>query len=175
MERAINQLHPNINERIARVLSGAHGLLDARFHCRNELARNCSTSDLVLKAETFSCLCRLHVDDIVTVLAASTRLPDESRFNLLNSVTNRLSISDLRTSHVSVHLELAQSPINDDLQVELTHAGDDGLTRLLISAHAESGILIRQLHQALVQAILVRLGLRFYCHPYDGLGELHGP
>src|SRR5665811_1595574 len=64
MERAINQLHPNINERIARVLSGAHGLLDARFHCRNELARNCSTSDLVLKAETFSCLCRLHVDDV---------------------------------------------------------------------------------------------------------------
>ena len=43
-----------------------------------------------------------------------------------------LAIGYLRLAHVRLDLELTQQAIDDDLEVQLAHAGDDGLTSLMV-------------------------------------------
>ena len=52
-------------------------------------------------------------------------------------VSDRLAVGDLRPADVRVHPELAHQPVDDDLEVQLAHAGDDRLAGLLVRAHAE--------------------------------------
>ena len=93
---------------------------------------------------------------------------------LIHGLADGLLVGHLRRAHVGLHLELAQQAIHDDLQMQLTHTGDDGLTRLLVGVGAEGGILLRQLHQGDGHFLLTGLGLGLDSHADDGLRELHG-
>mmetsp|Transcript_20691 Transcript_20691/g.65234 ORF Transcript_20691/g.65234 Transcript_20691/m.65234 type:complete len:269 (-) Transcript_20691:1726-2532(-) len=48
-----------------------------------------------------------------------------------------LAVCDLRLAHGSLDVELALHPVHDDLQVQFTHALDDSLVRLFITAKPE--------------------------------------
>ncbi|MNL80588.1 hypothetical protein D3C87_2074810 [compost metagenome] len=82
----------------------------------------------------------------MTVLTATARLTDELTLDL-DLLADRLTVRDLRLTDVGVHLELAKQTVDDDLQVELAHAGDQGLRGLGIVLHAEGRILFGQLLQ----------------------------
>lgn len=62
--------------------------------------------------------------------------------------------SPLRTPH----LELSLQPIDQNLQVQLSHALNDRLVGLLITREVERGVLLRQLDQP--RRHLVQVGLR---------------
>ncbi len=70
------------------------------------------------------------------VLAASAGLPDKLAF-LLDQLANRLAVGDLGLADVGLDLELAPHAIDDDIEMQLAHAGDDGLSRLLVGRDAE--------------------------------------
>lgn len=55
------------------------------------------------------------------------------------------------------HLELAAQAVNNDLQVELTHALNHGLAGLLVTAVVEGGVLLGQLVQAHAHLLQVTL------------------
>ena len=93
---------------------------------------------------------------------------------LRTGLGDALAVGHLRPADVGVHFELAQQAVDDDLQMELAHAGDDGLARLLVGAHAEGRVFVGQLHEALAQPVLVDLGLGLDGHEDDRLGELDG-
>ena len=57
---------------------------------------------------------------------------------------DRLAVRDLRRADRALDLELAHHAVADDLEVELAHAGDDGLRRFLVRRDLESGVLFRQ-------------------------------
>ena len=57
-------------------------------------------------------------------------------------------IGNLRRAYVGLYLELAQQTVNDNLQMQLAHAGDDGLAGLLIGVGLEGGIFFGQLAAA---------------------------
>ena len=82
-------------------------------------------------------------------------------------------VGNLRGAHVGLHLELTQQTVDDDLQMELAHAGDDGLAGLLVGIGAEGGVLLSQLCQRDAHLLLAGLGLRLDGHADNGLGELH--
>ena len=58
-----------------------------------------------------------------------------------------LSLIHIWCADVRLDLELTEQTVDDDLQMELAHAGDDGLTSLLIGVGLEGRILFGQLCQ----------------------------
>ena len=52
-------------------------------------------------------------------------------------LADRLAIRDLRFADISLDLELALQAVDDNLQVEFTHSGNNRLTALLIDGEQE--------------------------------------
>ena len=96
---------------------------------RDVFLGNGPADDLVLEGEARAVLVGLHLDDHVAVLAAAAGLADEAALGLGHRLGDALAVGHLRPAHVGVDLELAQQPVDDDLQMQLAHAGDDGLAR----------------------------------------------
>ena len=86
---------------------------------------------------------------------------------------DRLPVGDLRLSHARLHLELAEDPGHQDVQVQLSHARDDELTGLHVLLHGEGRILQREHVQDLLELLALGEGLRLDGHRDDRLGEMH--
>src|SRR5262249_25412290 len=76
-------------------------------------------------------------------------------------------------AHVRVDVELPLEAVDNDLQVELAHAGDEGLAGLLVAADTEGRILLRKALQAGAELVLVGLRLRFHGDGDHRVGEGH--
>src|SRR5205823_10947803 len=137
----VDELDADVYDGIAGEDAGRERLLDAQVDGGDVLARDLAADDLV--DELIGPAGRgLHVDDRVAVLAAAARLADEAALDLFDALADRLAVGDLRPSDVRVDVELAHHAVDDDLQVELAHPGDDRLARLLVRADAEGRILL---------------------------------
>src|SRR5205814_7939722 len=116
---------------------------------------------------------RLHVDDDVAVLTGASGLADEATLDLVYRLRDRLAVGDLRPADVRVDLELAQEPVDDDLEVQLAHPRDERLPRLLVRADAEGRILLGEPLEARAQLVLVALRLRLDRDRDDRVREVH--
>ena len=72
----------------------------------------------------------------MTELAAATGLLDVFAF-ALDARANGFAVRDLRLADVGFHLELAPHAVDDDLEVQLAHAADDGLRGFLVRRHSK--------------------------------------
>src|SRR4029450_3454472 len=135
--------------------------------------RDLAADDLVHELVALARLLRDQVDDNVAVLTRASRLPDEPALDLLDRSADRLAIGDLRPADVALHAELALEAVDDDLEVELTHAGDDRLARLLVRGDAKRRVLLREAAERLGELVLVALRLRLDSDRDHGLRERH--
>ena len=115
---------------------------------------------------------RPHVDLGVAVLAAAAGLADVAPL-AVGLLRDRLPVGDLRLADVGADVELAHQAVDDDLEVQLAHAGDDRLAGVLVGVDAEGRILLHQLAERHAELLLVGLGLRLDRHRDDRLGEVH--
>src|SRR5437763_1697122 len=76
------------------------------------------------------------------VTTSTAGLAHEAPFDLLDGLPEGLAVGDLRAADVRVDRELAQQPVDDDLEVELAHPGDQRLARLVVGSDAEGRILL---------------------------------
>ena len=119
--------------RVAGEDAAAHRLADALLDRGDELLRDDAADDVVLEDEALAALGRLDLDDDVAVLAVAAGLLGRSLPSHLGAASlDRLAVGDLGLADVGVDLELALQAVDDDLEVELAHAGDDRLPRLLV-------------------------------------------
>ena len=109
----------------------------------------------------------------MTVLSTAARLSDEFAFHI-DFLGDRFLVGNLRCAHIGLHLELTQETVYDNLQVKLTHTGDDGLSRLRVGVGLKGGILLRQLRQRNAHLFLPRLGFRLNGDGDNGFREYHG-
>merc|ERR1719198_1036807 len=156
VEGAIGQLDLDINHRVAGNDTIQHLRLDALLDTRNVLLRDGSAGDLVHELEALVTV-RLKDQLDLGILAGAAGLllvgvPE------LGAGGDGLAVRHLRSADLGIHLELALQAVDDDLEVQLTHALDDGLVRLLITAEAEGGVLGGKLGERLDH--LVGVGLR---------------
>ena len=161
MVGAVNQGDLDVLDGIACDDAGLQRLLDALVD-RGDVLLGDGTADggvdeLVAKAG----LHRGEVDDGVAILAATTGLADELALDVLDLVAGGLAIGDLRLAHVAVDLELAAETVDDDLEVQLAHAGDDGLAGLVVGVDLEG-------------RVLLGLGLGLDGDVDDGIREVYG-
>jgi hypothetical protein len=70
-------------------------------------------------------------------------------------------------------LELALQAVDDDLEVQLAHAGDDGLPRLFVGVGTERRVLVSELLQARAELVDVTLGARLDRDGDDRIGKHH--
>ncbi len=151
----------------ARVQRLPHTLL----HRRDVLAGDGAADDLVLEPHSDAARLRLHLQLDDAKLAAATRLTDEPSLGP-RRLEYGLLVGHLRATHVGLHVELPQHPVDDDLQMQLAHAGDDRLAGLGVVTGAERGVLLAQAQEGLHHAVLVVLGLGFDGHGNDRLRKL---
>src|ERR671910_1027632 len=170
--RTVDQLDPDIDHGVANDDAGIQRILDALIHARDVLPRDDAADDLVVELVA-RLVVVLGVDDRVAVLATATRLPHEPALDTLHALADGLAVSDLRTADVRVYPELAQEPVDDDLQMQLAHACYDGLPCLLVAAHGERRVLFGEPLERHGELLLVGLRLWLDRLPDNGLGEDH--
>src|SRR5690606_24854708 len=128
--RTVVQSDLDVDHRIAGDHAVLHGFPDALVDRGNVFLRHDTADDAVDDLVARPGLLRLDAQEHVPVLAAAARLPDELAF-LLDHLADGLAVRDLRLADVCLDLELALHPVDDDLEVQLTHAGDDRLAGFL--------------------------------------------
>ncbi len=135
------QRHLHINDRVTSKDTPFHGVHHTFAHRRNILARNDTALDPVNELESGPCELRLKAQTHVAILTASTCLLDVAGF-LLHRLADGLAIRHLRLAHVCVDAELPSHAIDNNLQVQLAHTRNDGLTGLLIRRYPERRVLL---------------------------------
>ena len=147
-------------------------LADAGVDRLDVLARDRAADDLVDELVARALLGRLELDDRVAVLALAAGLADEAAV-ALGGAPDRLAIGDLRLADVGGDLELADHPVDEHVEVELAHPGDERLGRLRVGVDPEGRILLGQALEGERELVLVGLRLRLDLDLDDRLREGH--
>ena len=136
------------------------------------LLRHAAAGDLVDELVATAGAGGLEVDRDLGELARAAGLLLVGVGVLGDGLGDRLAVGHLRLADGGVHLELAEHAVDDHLEVELAHPGDDGLAGLLVGADLEGRVLLGQAEEGLAHLVLVDLGLGLHRDVDDGLGEL---
>jgi hypothetical protein len=108
----------------------------------------------------------------MTELTATAGLANELAFDL-TGLRDFLTIRNLRLTDVGFDVELTTHTVDENIEVQLTHTRDDGLTSLFISLDAERRIFLSKLAQRDTHLFLVILGLRLNRNRNNRLREVH--
>ena len=155
--------------------TGLACFLDTFSDSRDVFLRNGTAHNGGSELEGFFRVC-FHWREVnltVTVLSTSAGLLRILAVNV-NSLCKCLLVSNLRRAYVCLNVELTQQTVNNNVQVKLAHAGDNGLASLLICTYAEGWVLLSQLNQRVAHLILACLGLRLDSNIDNRLREFHG-
>ena len=79
---------------------------------------------------------RLQLQPDMSVLATTTGLAYKLAF-LLDRLANGFAVGHLRRTDVGRDTELTLHAVNNDIQVQLAHTGNNGLAGLFIGMHPE--------------------------------------
>src|ERR1700694_4421634 len=153
----VDQRRLDVDHGEARQHAAVERLDDALLDRGVVFLGNRAADDLVDELEALARLIWLDVDLGVAVLAATAGLPDEAP-DAVRLALDRLPVGDLRLADVGVNRKFAQHPVDDDLEVQLAHSGDDGLGGLLVGPYLESRVFLGELRERLAPLLLVDLG-----------------
>ena len=145
-------------------------LADARVDRRDVLARDRAADDLVDELVAGARLARLDLDLDVAVLAVAARLAHEAAV-AVGRLADRLAVGHLRPADVGLDPELAHHAVDQHVEVQLAHAGDDRLAGLRVGLDAEGRVFLGQALQGDGHLVLVGLRLGLDLDLDDRLGE----
>src|SRR5207253_3960287 len=124
---------------VAREDAARERLLNPFIDRLDEIRRNRASDDLVLEDVAGTRLAWIEMDLRVGVLAAPTALSHITTF-AVGPARERLLVGHLRTADARLNVELAFETVDDDLKVQLAHAGNDDLARRRVGFHAHRRI-----------------------------------
>src|SRR3989338_2307880 len=161
------------DQRIAGNNTVLHLLFDTLLDSRDVFLRNHTTHYFVHELQTFlTFVSRCKANPAVTELTTTTGLTHKLAFDF-TALRDALTIGNLRLTDVGFNVELAAHAVDQDVQVQLAHTGDDRLTSLFISFDAERWIFLSKFAQSDTHFFLVVLGLRLYGNRNNRLREVH--
>src|ERR1700724_272461 len=126
MVRAVEYRDLHVHNGIARDHAGLHRFLNTFVHGRNVFARHSAPDNSIDELVALAGRQRLELEPYVSVLAPPAGLANEFAFGF-DGVAQRFAVSNLGLADIRFNLEFALHAIDDDFQVQLAHAFDDGL------------------------------------------------
>src|SRR5690554_5292633 len=135
MVRTIKQGHLDINHREASQDAGRNRFEQTLLNSRNIFTWNRTTLDHINEFESLTRLIRLHRNPYMSVLTLTARLLDELAFDF-HLLLDRFAVGNLRSTYVSFNTELTLHSIDNNIEMQLTHTGNDRLTGLFVSTNA---------------------------------------
>ena len=163
----------DVHHREARERTRLERLADALLDRRDVLRRNHAALDLVDELEALARLLRSELEADVRVLTAAAGLLDVLVL-VVDRHRDRLAIRDLRSADVAVDVELAFQTVDDDLEIELAHAGDDRLGGLLVEGDDEGRVFHRERVERNAELLVVTAGFRLHRDRDDRRREVDG-
>src|SRR5712692_3022652 len=135
-----------------------HGFLDALVHRLDEFLGHGPADYFVDELVPLARWLRFQPDLDVSILPSASGLADVLAFRL-GCFANGFAVSHLRLAYVGFDRELAHHAVDEDFQVQFTHAADDGLSAVGIGVDFEGGVFLGQLGERESHFFLVTLGL----------------
>ena len=173
MIRTVVQFDTDVDDLVTGDRAVFQSLFDTFFYAADVFLRDRTANDMVDEFEAFAGFSRIDTDLDMTILSGTTGL-------LLVLVVHvdflgeRLFVGDLRLADVSLYLELTQESVDDDLKMQLAHAGDDRLTCVFVGVGAECWVFFCQLGKSSTHLFLTCFCLGFDRDLDDRIRELHG-
>ena len=146
--------------------------LHTLFNRWNELSWDRAADSFIDEIQSFARFSRLDRQHNMSILATTAGLLNVLRLSF-GLLANRFSKRHLRLSDIGLHLEFTQHAIDDDFQMQLPHAGNDGLRGLFIRFHPERRVFLRQLLEGEPHLLLILLGFWLNRHGDHRLGKFH--
>mmetsp|Transcript_25335 Transcript_25335/g.60550 ORF Transcript_25335/g.60550 Transcript_25335/m.60550 type:complete len:792 (-) Transcript_25335:17-2392(-) len=171
--RAVDQRRLHADDREPRNHPVRHDRLQPLGHPRDVLLGDRPALDGGLEDEA-----RLALGERVELDLDARELPRAARLLLVRVVhrralRHRLAVRHLGRANRALNVELAHHAVDDDLQMQLAHALDDGLPRLLVAREAEGRVLGRELDERLRHLVVLLLRGRLHRHLDHRLREVH--
>ncbi|CAB4807268.1 unannotated protein [freshwater metagenome] len=153
-----------------------------RGHCigntvadrRDVFLRNSTTRNFVCELVTTAGAGGLDGNDDLGVLTCSTSLLLVQVGVAVNDLGDGFTVGNLGLTHCCFYSELSHHAVNEDLEVQLAHARNQGLTSFFIGLNPEGGVFFRERIQSLRHFVLISLGLGLYSNLDNGVRELKG-
>ncbi|OPZ92057.1 MAG: hypothetical protein BWY73_00939 [candidate division TA06 bacterium ADurb.Bin417] len=161
-----------IDHRVTLQHAGLGRLHHALFDGPEELPGHVVALDLLLELVAGAPRQGLDPEPDVTVLALAAGLAHEPALGL-GGTGDRLPVGHLGLAHPRLNLELPDQPVADDVQVQLTHPGDDRLAGLAIHPDLEGRILLGKLGEGDADLVAVGPALGFDRHRDHRFGDGH--
>ncbi len=158
MVRAVHERRHEVDDRVAGQHALGHCLAQALLDGGDVLLWHDATDDLVSELEAGAHLGGGELDDDVPVLAVAPGLPLELVVDA-GRLADGLAIGHPRRGGFHGGPELALEPIDDDVDVRVTHGREDRLARAILAPNADRRLLFLEPMQGLSQLVEVGLGL----------------
>ena len=149
-----------------------HCFFDTGFNGADVFLRNSAANDFVFKFVAFALFLRNEFEPAVTILttAAGLTLEETTRLDIF---ADGFAVSNLRFADVAVYFEFTGHAVDDDIQMEFAHTGDDGLAGFSIGLDFECRVFFSQTSQGNAHFFLVSFRLRFNGYGNNRIREFH--
>src|SRR3990172_1257597 len=95
------------------------------------------------------------------ILTTTSGLFDILEVYFLDRPGDRLAVGYARRTDIGLHAELAQQAIHNNIKVQFSHTGNNGLAGVFIRTNTKCGIFLSEFAQSLTHLILIGRTLRF--------------
>src|SRR3546814_10259324 len=117
MVRTVDQLHLDVDDRIAGKEAVRDRFLDALVDGRDVFLRHDAADDRILELIALALLVRRDLEPAMAELALAARLAHELAFGL-DRLADGLSVGDLRLADLGLVVALAPPSVDVDVQVQ---------------------------------------------------------
>src|SRR5579875_474818 len=148
----------------------AHALL----YAGDELSWYHAADDSILKDEGFIPIAwqRLNLQPDIAELTMTAALALVASVGA-SLLADRLAVRDARIAHLKINAVLTLDALNHNLDVCLTHAGEEGFGGLRVACDAQSAVLFDDAGQRIAHLIQIGLTLRNDGDGIAGSGEIN--
>ncbi len=109
----------------------------------------------------------------MAILPFAAGLANELALDIAHPFADGFPVGHLWTANIGLDAELTPHTVNDNLQMQLAHPGDDGLAGLFVGMQVEGGIFCRQTVQRDAHFLLVGFSFWFDGERDHRIRELH--
>src|SRR5208282_4236064 len=135
-----------------------HGFSNALVNWLNKLFGHGAADDIVHKFVTLAGFLRLDPNLGVAVLSTAAGLADVLALGF-RFPADGFAVSHLRLANIRFDLVLAHHAIDDDFEMQLAHAADNGLSAVRVSVNFEGRIFLGKTAERHAHLFLISLGL----------------